>query len=115
MDLGFNHDTWPGTWPDSGRGTGGRGGASADGGSLLDWHGLRARLLAARAARRALASAGNAGPCAAGASFDAQAARQLRGHGDCFTPVNPVSLTVRKTGADNVAAVVGETRTGDRG
>ena len=111
MDLGFDHTLWL----DGRRGERGAAGIAGDGAAPLDWHALRARLLAARASRRAVAAVQRAFPCATAASFHAAAARQLRGKDDCFTPVNPVSLTVRKTGLDNVPAIVGETRTGDRG
>lgn len=131
MDLGFNHEIWHeighqtrrdmrgdslrDLGHDSGRGERNPAGLAADGSAPLDWHALRARLLAARASRRAIASVARSGPRLAEASFDAATARRLRGKGDCFTPVNPVSLTDRKTGVDIVTAFVGETRTGDRG
>ncbi len=91
MDLGFAQQGWPFARSDAG--------VEGDGRSPFDWHGLRARFLAARASQGALqgefqtlgTAAGNAISWASG-SFDARAARLIAGYGDGQPDVNPNAL-----------------------
>jgi hypothetical protein len=81
MDRDFDHTAWP---------AGGEDGTPPS----FDWHGLRARFLAAQAFRAELAPAAGAKP--AGGSFDAAAAEALAGY-EAGTPgINPIGLADRK-------------------
>jgi len=81
----------------------------------LEWHGLRSRLFAARAARRALEAAACGGATVSGSSFDRGSARLLAGYGQILAAVNPTALGNGKPGGDKDSSVAGESRTGDRG
>lgn len=82
----------------------------------FEWHGLRARLFAARAARRALEPAGSMiGPERDGGSFDRVSARVLAGYGQALARVNLNALGNCKPDGDMAVAVAGERTAGDRG
>ena len=77
--------------------------APGGGDSRPDWHGLRARLEAARAVRLALESHG--APVPARGSFDAGSACRVEAWDHGLSPVNPSALGNGKTDAhiDDVA------------
>ena len=95
----------------------------------LDWHGLAARLVAADACRRSLAS----GRAEAGGSFDATMARVGNAAGDgavlpaaCLSPaaglpganedcVNPIASADGKTAGATKTSIAGRDEPGDRG
>ena len=81
----------------------------------LDWHGLRARLFAVRAARRALEAAASENRAIDGSSFDRGSARLLAGYGHVLAAVNPTALGNGKPSGDMNSSVAGESRTGGRG
>ncbi|MBW8783888.1 MAG: hypothetical protein JF593_04490 [Novosphingobium sp.] len=66
----------------------------------FDWHGLRARLLAAQACRQAFADADEP----ARGSFDPATARAIAAYEEPSRPVNPTGLGDRK-GADGTRSV----------
>jgi hypothetical protein len=81
MDIGFDHTAWPAKGAD---------GTPAG----FDWHGLRARFLAAQACRAELAPAAEAE--LPRGSFDAAAAEALARY-EAGTPgINPIGLADRK-------------------
>lgn len=92
--------------------------AAADEGrslSQLEWTGLRARMIAAREARRvidrvAIGALGNVG-----GSFDRDTARRLGGFETFCTAVNLKDSTNRKPARPIDSHVVGTSSTGDRG
>ena len=115
MDLGFEHHDWAANgWPEQAPG-----GDVRDDSRRPDWYGLRARLMAARAARRQITHEMQASRAPEGGSFDCRSARSLavletvRGAG--FTAVNPECFTNGNVEADNVQVVAGDPSTGDRG
>jgi hypothetical protein len=105
MDIVFDRNSW--TNDPAGR----AGGFSRP----LEWHGLRARLCAARAARRVLNAASAAREIAAEGSFDGVSARLLADYGPCLPAVNPVFWANRKPARTMAPDVAGETSPGDRG
>jgi hypothetical protein len=80
MEMGFNHDVWPLRQ--------GPGGESDGAHHELDWTGLRARFLAARACRQALGGGESRCDKAVDASFDRSAARALANFEDASQGVN---------------------------
>jgi hypothetical protein len=80
-----------------------------------EWHELRARLAATRAARRALAGLRAAGEIAFEGSFDGVSARALADYDQCLPAVNPVFWANRKWASAMDAGVADPTSPGDRG
>lgn len=81
----------------------------------LEWHGLRARLFAARAARHALEAAARAAPAIGRGSFDCGSARLLAGYSQNLAAVNPNALGNRKPDGGKDSSVADVSRSGDRG
>ena len=80
MEMGFNHDAWPLSQ-----------GPGAESGMVhgqLDWAGLRARFLAARACRQALGADEDRSDKAIDACFNRSAARALADFEDALHGVN---------------------------
>lgn len=101
MDIGFDRNGWAND-PAS----------RADGKTRSpEWHGLRARLVAASAARRALAM----GDDVPAGSFDCVSARVLADYGQELSVVNPVFWANGKPVCSIDAAVAGIASPGDRG
>jgi hypothetical protein len=107
MDMGFDHAAWP-----LGQG---RGAESGSGDARLDWHGLRARFLAARAFRQAAMGGDHGGDMAADASFDRSAARALADFEDASQGVNQRDSADSKDASGIDEHVVGASTRGDRG
>lgn len=105
MDIGFERKSWT-------EDPAGRAGAKT---GTPEWHGLRARLTAARAARGALAEQHVTGDHAGGGSFDCASARALAGYGHSPTAVNPVFWADGKPVGPMDAAIAGQTSSDDRG
>ena len=86
-------------------------------GGRSDWHGLRARLAVAYAARPAPAQARAGAAAVEGGSFDLGSARALavygRGRELGLGPINPTALGSGKSTRDNDAAVAGACAAGD--
>lgn len=80
-----------------------------------DWHGLRARLFAGRAAHRALTGRYEGEVGAPAGSFDGAAAAAVFALRSAGEAVNPSSWGDGKSVTDNDAGVAGPTSTGDRG
>jgi hypothetical protein len=80
-----------------------------------EWHGLRARLVAARATRRVLSEDSAAGGAAFAGSFDGASARVLADYGERLSAVNPVFWAYGKPVQGMDANIAGETNPGDRG
>jgi hypothetical protein len=111
MDMGFDHTAWP-----IGPGRGADAGAKSVGAEArLDWHGLRARFLAARAFRQAAEVGGQAGDMAVGASFDRSAARVLADFDDASHGVNQRDSADGKDASGIDEHVAGASMRGDRG
>ena len=106
MDMRFEHDAWP-----LGRGPGGESSA-AEG---LDWHGLRARFLAARACRKVFESGENQSDKPIDASFDRSAARALAEFEDASHGVNLTNSADGKGRFGNEEDLAGASTRGDRG
>jgi len=104
MEIGIDRDGW--RQPQAGS----LAGAEE---SRLDWHGLRARLCAAYAARRALAGAVKAS--AGAGSFDHESAKFLAAYGNGLCAVNRTALGNGKPPEGNDAAVAATAETGGRG
>lgn len=105
MDIGFDRSSWaqdPAGRTDAGFGP-------------LEWHGLRTRLCAARAAGRALAERNATGEVSSMGSFDSLSARVLAEYGPHLGGVNPVFWANRKRPPAINAAVAGTNNPGDRG
>jgi hypothetical protein len=83
-------------------------------GATPDWQEMRARLEAARLARRALGAL-TVRSGQAGASFDQGAARTVAAFRQASLPVNPTALGNRKPSEDIDACVAGASLTGGRG
>lgn len=105
MDIGFDRNSW--TQDPARR-------AGEDSGSL-EWHGLRARLSAARAVGRALAEQAAMGEAPCAGSFDSLSARVLADYGPQLAAVNPVFWANRKRACTMTAEVAGTNHPGDRG
>jgi hypothetical protein len=84
-----------------------------------EWHGLRARLAAARALRLALAWGGPSHAPVAGGSFNRRAARMLAAYardlGFGLGGINRVVSDLGKLNDDRVATAAGAFAAGDRG
>lgn len=105
--MGFDHAAWPleqGPGADSGSGA-----------ARLDWHGLRARFLAARAFRQAAVGGERSGHTAVDASFDRSAARALADFDDASQGVNQRDSADGKDASGIDEHVVGASTRGDRG
>ena len=115
MDLGFDHHDWAANgWPEQSPG-----GDARDDSRQPDWPGLRARLMAARAARQQLTHEFHASRAGGSGSFDCRSARSLASlgtvRGSGFTAVNPDCFTNGNAAPDIVQTVAGDPSTGDRG
>lgn len=107
MDLGFTQQGWSFARTDAE--------IDGDGRALFDWHGLRARFLAARACQAALLGESQAPRSALGsavtrpgASFDCKAARLVAAFGEGQPDVNPNALADGKSTQANDCAVTGK-------
>lgn len=105
--MGFDHAAWP-----LGQGPGAE---SGTGDARLDWHGLRARFLAAQAFRQAAVGGVDVGNPAIGASFDRSAARLLAEFDDASHGVNQRDSADGKDASGNDENVTGASTRGDRG
>jgi hypothetical protein len=107
MELGFDHDAWP-------RSQESRGESSAVHGRL-DWHGLRARFLAARAFGQIHGS--GQGPVGEllDASFDRSAAQAVARFADGSQAVNLKDSADGKALSGIEENVAGASKRGDRG
>ncbi len=110
--MEFDHDAWP-----LGQGQGSESDAFH---GRLDWHGLRARFLAAHSYRQAIGTAASRANGAIGASFDRSAARVLAQFEDASHDVNLNNSADRKGRfgmGEDVAGTPqpGVARPGDRG
>jgi hypothetical protein len=105
MDIGFQWSGWRGAVP-----------ADGDGGypGHPEWHELRARLFAARAARIALADLRGGGAFGWG-SFDSGCARRLAGLGPGLAHVNSTGLGEGNRGGSIDADLADPGTSGDRG
>jgi len=106
MEIGLDTNLWANLAPGKPKG-----GACAH----PDWHGLRARLFAGRAAHRALAGHCDRVAEAPAGSFDGAAAVAVLALRTANEAVNPSSWGDGKPAADKDAVVAGTTSTGDRG
>ena len=87
-------------------------------GERLDWHGLRARLAAAYAARAELGREMNYALPVESGSFDQESARALTIYGlgaGGLCPVNPTGLANCNSGCDKDGLAASATVAGDRG
>ena len=105
--MGFDHAAWP-----LGQGPGAESGAPE---GRLDWHGLRARFLAARACHLTLAEGPAVAEAVAGASFDRSAAQTLAGFEDVSQGVNQRDSADGKGLSAIDEEVAGASTRGDRG
>ena len=105
MDIAFDRKSWT---QDPARPAGGET-------APLEWHGLLARLIAARAAHRALLGDGSAGDLAGTGSFDGGSARAVAEYGIQLPGVNPVFWADGKPAQSMDGTVAGQTSTGERG
>lgn len=111
--MGFDHDAWPlsqGPGAESGA-VHGRLGVQG----RLDWHGLRARFLAARACRKAFGNGENRSNKVIDASFDRSAARALADFEDASHGVNLNNSADGKAPFGIGEDVTGAPMRGDRG
>lgn len=104
MDIGFDHKNM-GIERSDRRGGSGR----------PDWHALRERLLAGRAARLALGDAAQPRATLAWGSFDCSSARLVAAFGKGSAAVNPIASGDGNRGGGNEVPVAGSSTTGDRG
>jgi len=104
MDIGFDQGGWK---QDAARRQGGEPGRP-------DWHGLIARLSAARAAQRVLSEESASPAPASAGSFDRGSARLLSEYEVSLSDVNPVFWVNRKLARNMDFSVTGETSPGDR-
>jgi len=88
MDMGFDHKAWQNGRPNTERAA-----------PAFDWHGLRARFLAAQACRGEMGFERAAPPVAG--SFDAGAAASLAGYTSGKPDINPIDLGECKAEQDN--------------
>ena len=105
--MGFDHDAWP-----LGQGSGAESGARQ---GRLDWHGLRARFLAARACRHVLGEGEGRPERATDASFDRSAARALAEFEDASHGINLTSSADGKAPFGIEMDVADAPTRGDRG
>lgn len=110
MDIAFDRNGWTKDPADQ------AGGPPA----APEWHGLLARLAAARGARSALAEQTAADKARKSGSFDCPSARALAEYGSADHPspllsVNPVPWADGKPARASVFGVAGEANPGDRG
>lgn len=105
--MGFDHDAWP-----LSQGPGAESGAVH---GRLDWHGLRARFLAARACRKAFGNGKNRSDKVIDASFDRSAARALADFEDASHGVNLNNSADGKAPFGIGEDVTGAPMRGDRG
>jgi hypothetical protein len=80
-----------------------------------DWHGLQARLRAARDAARVFAAGGSTSRSASCGSFDGSAARWIVDFGQDSAFVNPNDSAIRNASVVKVDLVADESKYGDRG
>jgi len=106
MEIGLDTNLWANLAP---------GKLAGDASAHPDWHGLRTRLFAVRAAHRALAGQAEAAAHEPAGSFDGAAAAAVVALRSSLEAVNPSSWGDGKSGADISAAIAGTTSTGDRG
>jgi len=106
MVIDFDKQHWQ-------QGTGGHG--ESAGRVRPDWHGLQARLLAARDARAAFAAGASAGSSRDLGSFDGMAARRMVAFGLGSAFVNPNDSANRNAEGVNETHVADETENGERG
>ena len=107
MEMGFDHDAWPISQAP--------GAESASVQERLDWHGLRARFLAARACRKAFGTTENGSGKVVGASFDRSTAQALADFEDASHGVNLDSSADGKAPLGIEEGVPGASMRGDRG
>jgi hypothetical protein len=107
MEMGFDHDAWPLSQAP--------GGESASVQERLDWHGLRARFLAARACRKAFGPGENRSGKVVDASFDRSTALALADFEDASHGVNLDSSADGKAPFGIEEGVPGASVRGDRG
>jgi hypothetical protein len=107
MDMGFDHDAWP-----LDQGPGGESDAVC---GRLDWHGLRARFLAARACRQASGGGKIPRQTAVGACFDRSTAQALADFDDALHGINLTRSADGKTPLGNDEDVASASMRGDRG
>lgn len=105
--MGFDHVAWPLDQDADAE--------SAASEGRLDWHGLRARFLAARACHGALAAAATIGEVVTDASFDRSTARTLAGFDEGLHGINQRDSADSKDASGNNENVVGASMRGDRG
>ena len=105
MDIAFNRKSWT---PDPAN-------LAGESPATPEWHGLRARFLAAHSARRVLGGTGSQGEAATAGSFDHASARLLADYGERLSDVNPVFWANGKSVRTMDADVAGESSLGDRG
>jgi len=106
MEIGLDTNLWAKLAP---------GKFAGDALARPDWHGLRARLFAVRAAQRALAGQGEGVASAPAGSFDGAAAAAVIALRSAGEAVNLSSWGDGKSATDKDAGVAGTTSTGDRG
>lgn len=104
MDIGIERQNWQ------------RACAAEGEDSRPEWAGLRARFIAALAARDALRNSAAQGINGrASGSFDSSSARQIGSYGHGLPPINPVVLSDGKSGRGIRIATAGTSITGGRG
>jgi hypothetical protein len=106
MEIELHHKAWPQLQSQHA--------VRQDAQPLLDWQGLRARLMAAHALRREVA-AEPAQPAFANASFNRSVAHELAALCDESYVVNPTALGDGKGRADIGDNIAGAFTPGDRG
>ena len=104
MDMGWNKAAWRGAALSP---------PAREAGGRPDWHGLRARLTAAQAMRRALDDKRQ--PIGLAGSFARAAADAVQSYGYGLEAVNPVDSATGKHPAGNDDGGVGASSTGGRG
>lgn len=107
MDMGFNHDAWPQSQ--------GQGAESGAVNGRFDWHGLRARFLAAQAFRQAHEVNGQPVERAAGASFDRSTAQALAHFENALHGINLEDSADGKGPVGMEEDVTDASKLGDRG
>ena len=105
MDIGFDHKSWTNDPASRASGPAGR----------LDWHGLRARLSAARSAQGELATQDDDVRVPGVGSFDCVSARALADYAQPLMTVNSVFWANGKSIRNMDAASAGENNSGGRG
>jgi len=105
MDIGFDRESWANDPADRADGKTGS----------PEWHGLRARLSAARAARRVLVEEANVSGQPQAGSFDDSSARVLADYGQSQAIVNPVPWSDGKPPRTKDGALASGSHPGERG